>query len=202
MKKFILAVAAFSMMFCAVSFAQEGNREDWRERVRAEKKAFLKDALGIEDGDAFWAVYDAVQAESASLMKARMEASRALRKALKENKSESEIAPLLKAFMDADAACIDFKKSSRERYAKVLPADKMARLIFAEERFMGRQMDRRGGHGQGRGNGRPGGHSAAPGHGHGPGPGHAHVPGHGYGHGRGHGGHGGFNRGGASVSAE
>lgn len=175
MKKLVLAVAALSMMFCAVSFAQEGNREDWRERVRSEKKAFIKQALELEDNDAFWAVYDAVQEESASLMKARMEARMALRQAMKENKSESEIAPLLKAFMDADAACIDFKKSSRERYANVLPADKMARLIFAEERFVNRQMDMRGGgHGRGHGHGHAApGHGRGHGHGRGPGQGRA-----------------------------
>lgn len=175
MKKLVLAVAALSMMFSAVSFAQEGNREDWRERVRSEKKAFIKQALELEDNDAFWAVYDAVQEESASLMKARMEARRALRQAMKENKSESEIAPLLKAFMDADAACIDFKKSSRERYANALPADKMARLIFAEERFVNRQMDMRGGgHGRGHGHGHAApGHGRGHGHGRGPGQGRA-----------------------------
>ena len=158
MKKFILAVAAFSMMFCAVSFAQEGgDRSEWREQVRAEKKAFLQKELGLDENDAFWAVYDAVQDESAALMKARMEARRDLRRAVKDGKSESEIAPLLKAFMDADAACIDFKKTSAERYSKALSAEKMARLIFAEEKFMHRQMNMRGGEGgNGRGHGRGG----------------------------------------------
>jgi len=164
MKKLILAVAAFSMLFCSVSFAQEDNRGEWRDRVRAEKKAFLQSELGLDENDAFWAVYDASQAESENLMKTRMQAHKALRLAVKEEKPESEVAPLLKAFLDADAACIKFKETAQERYAKVLPADKMARLIFAEERFMHRQMDMRPGHG----------HShAAPGHGRGPGHGRA-----------------------------
>ncbi|MBO4434888.1 MAG: hypothetical protein J5769_05515 [Bacteroidales bacterium] len=177
MKKFLLAIAAASLLFCVSAFAQPRggqNRDgDWRERVNAERKALIKEELRLQDSDPFWAVYDELQAQGEELMKARMEAKKALREAVKDNKPDKEIEPLLDAFLKAEAACISFKDTKRDRIRKVLTPSQFARLLLVEERFMNRQMDQRG----------PGGHGG---------------PGQGRGNGHGHGGHGGghgqFNR--------
>ena len=107
MKKFLLAIAAVSMLFSMSAFAQsrngQGDRSDWRERVAAERKALIKEELRIQDSDPFWAVYDELQARSMELMKARMAAHKALSEAVKDNKPDSEVEPLLKEFLEADA---------------------------------------------------------------------------------------------------
>lgn len=176
MKKFLLAIAAASLLFSVSAFAQprggQNQDGDWRERVNAERKALIKEELRLQDSDPFWAVYDELQAQGNELMKALMEAKKALRAAVKDNKPDSEIEPLLNEFLKAEAACISFKDTKRERYRKVLSASQFARLLLLEERFMNRQMDQRGpggrgGHGQGQGQGRGNGHGGGRGHGQG-----------------------------------
>ena len=157
MKKILLAVAAAFMLFSVSAIAQpRGGQgrdgQDWRERISAERKALIKEELRIQDSDPFWAVYDELQAQGKELMVARMEAHKALREAIKDNKPDKEVEPLLNEFLKADKACISFKETKHERYRKVLSASQFARLLFVEEKFMNRQMDQRGG-----GN-RPGGH--------------------------------------------
>lgn len=151
MKKIIIAVAAASMLFSISAIAQprggQDGGQDWRERVNAERKALIKEELRIQDSDPFWAVYDELQAQGKELMEARMEAHKALKEAVKDNKPDKEIEPLVDAYLKAEAACISFKDTKRERYRKVLSASQFARLLFVEEKFMNRQMDRRGGGG-------------------------------------------------------
>ena len=148
-----MAIAAASLLFSVSAFAQprggQNGDGDWRERVNAERKALIKEELRLQDSDPFWAVYDELQAQSAELMKARMEAKKALRDAVKDNKPDKEIEPLLDEFLKAEAACISFKDTKRERYRKVLSASQFARLLLLEEKFMNRQMNQRGqgGHG-------------------------------------------------------
>ena len=169
MKKILLAVAAASMLFSISAIAQpRGGQgrdgEDWRERVNAERKALIKEELRLQDSDPFWAVYDELQAQGKELMAARMEAHKALRDAVKDNKPDKEIEPLLNEFLKAESACISFKDTKRDRYRKVLSASQYARLLLVEEKLMNRQMDQRG-HG-GHGN-RPGGNFNGGGRGHG-----------------------------------
>lgn len=177
MKKILLAVAAASLLFSVSAFAQQprGGQEggqDWRERVNAERKALIKEELRLQDNDPFWAVYDELQAQGAELMKARMEAHKALRDAVKDNRPDKEIEPLLNEFLKAEQACISFKETKNDRYRKVLSSSQFSRLLFAEEKLMHRQMGQGGhggnrpgggfngggrGHGHGNGAGRPGG---------------------------------------------
>lgn len=183
MKKILLAIAAATLLFNVSAIAQNNRNDDWRERVNAEKKALIKEELRIQDSDPFWAVYDELQAQGNELMKARMEAKKALREAVKDNKPDKDIEPLLDAYLKAEAACMSFKDTKRERYRSVLSASQFARLILLEEKFMNRQMDQRGqgGHGHG-GNGRGQGHGHGNGHGgNGRGFGHGPVPGQGFG---------------------
>lgn len=181
MKKILMAIAAATLLFSVSAFAQPRGGQsrdgaDWRERVNAERKALIKEELRLQDSDPFWAVYDELQAQGNELMRARMEAKKALREAVKDNKPDKEIEPLLDAFLKAEAACIAFKDTKRERYRKALSASQFARLILLEERFMNRQMDQRGHGGRG---GHGGGHGGFGGGNHGGfgGGGRGHAPG-------------------------
>ena len=175
MKKILVALAAVSLLFSVSMNAQPRggeDRGDWRERISSEKKAFLKEELKLEDNDPFWAAYDKAQEEAMELMKARMEAHKALREAIKDGKPEADIKPLLDAFIAADEACIKQKADAAKSYRSLLSVENQAKLIFAEEKFMHRQMNSRGpqgGPGQGgpRGGQHPGGGHRPGGHGHG-----------------------------------
>ena len=172
MKKFLVALAAVSLLFSVSISAQPrgGEENNWRERVNQEKKEFLQKELGLADNDPFWTAYDKAQEEAAELMKARFEAHKALREALKDKKGEAELKPLLDAFVKADEACIKQKEESAKNFRSFLSVENQAKLIFAEEKFMRHQMNNRGPQGGPGGGHRPGGHGGRPGpggHGHG-----------------------------------
>lgn len=166
MKKFLVALAAVSLLFSVSISAQPRGGQDgqWRERVRQEKKEFLRKELSLADNDPFWAAYDKAQEEAMELMKSRMQAHRELRQALRDKKSEAEIKPILDAFIKADEACIRQKEESSKNFRSLLSVENQARLIFAEEKFMHSQMQAHGGpQGGQRGPGQRGGGQRGPG---------------------------------------
>lgn len=174
MKKVISMLSAMAL-FCAVAFAQpQGNnpqnKGDWREKVRAAQVAFITQELDLTEAEAqsFWPVYNDVQ-------KQRREAYATMQKAYMEllNGADGEdAAKLLNAYLDAKKASEAVESASVDRYKKVLPVQKVAKLLLAEEKFRHQQIGRlgqggmpggmppQGAPGRGRNGGMPGGENA------------------------------------------
>ncbi len=146
MKKVISMLVA-TVLLGTVAFAQNGERDrkqggDWRERIRAAQVAFLTSELDLTEAEAqsFWPVYNDVQ-------KQRREAFGAMQKAymeLTKGIDSDNTAKLLANYLDARKANDAIETNAVERYKKVLPVQKVAKLLLAEEKFRHQQIGRLG----------------------------------------------------------
>ncbi len=125
-------------------FAQgrpEGNDEGWKERVNAQKVAFITMELELttEEAQAFWPVYNKFSEQNAELGAAVMAAFRELGKALKDGED-------VEAKLDAYTKALDARTSNAteaaKEYKKVLPIEKVAKLYMADEKFRFQQVER------------------------------------------------------------
>ena len=154
MKKVISVFLALTMV-CTMAFAQkshakkEGDKENWREKVRAEQVAFITGELELTEAEAqaFWPVYNEVQKGRRQAFKATGEAF----KALQEGAEGDNAAALLDTYLMAKKAGEAFEADAVTRYKAVLPVSKVAKLLVAEEKFRHQQIGRLG-----RGEGGPG----------------------------------------------
>ncbi|MBR4775403.1 MAG: hypothetical protein IK008_04845 [Bacteroidales bacterium] len=170
MKKIISVFCAISLI-SAVALAQPGNgkkgdKDAWQERVRIEQISYISSELNLtqEEAQTFWPVFNDVQNKSHEAFKASSEAFRALQEA-----DDSNVAERLDAYVKAKNQANKVNEEAVEQYKKVLPVEKVAKLLVAEENFRRNQIGKlggKGGHGKGgpgkHGGPRPGGFPGAP----------------------------------------
>lgn len=132
-------------------------KKNWQEKFRAEKVAYLTRELDLTSAEAevFWPVYNQIEKERFEAMKQRMDAYKALKAALKDGKDAKEIEQLTEAYVLAND-CQKFDLDAVARLNKVLPVEKVAKLVLAEEKFRSQQFHRlKGGDDIRRGEGNP-----------------------------------------------
>ena len=155
MKKIMTIFAIIATMTCMSISAQahRGRGEDWKEKMKAEKIAFLTLEVGLtpEEAQAFWPVYNQIETEKDEAMSAMIKAYKEMRKAIEEKKGDKEISALLDKYLEAQKKLNDIENGIAARYKTVLPVEKVAKLYVAEEEFR-RQQIRRLHHG---GDGKP-----------------------------------------------
>ena len=148
MKKIISILGAL-LLVSVVAFAQpqhkKGNKNDgeqWREKVRAEQVAFLTNELNLTESEAqsFWPVYNDVQNQRREAFKASADAFKALQEGIDGN----DVSKLLDKYLDAQKACQKIDADAVARYKKVLPVEKVAKLMMAEEKFRHQQIGKLG----------------------------------------------------------
>lgn len=147
--KRILYMAAAALAFACLastSSAQEGRRrgQPWQERVKTEKIAYLTDALELTPAEAekFWPVYNRAEAEKKESFEAVLEAHKALDEALKAEKSDGEISPLLESYLSALQSGTSIDEKYAAQYKQILPVKKVAKLFISEETFRRQQIRR------------------------------------------------------------
>lgn len=140
-KTLILIITCF---VSALSICAQNSKEDWREKFMNEKIAFLTTEIGITptEGQAFWPVYNQVQKDKDEAMHNVFKSYRAMAKAIEEGKSNKEVEKLLNAYLDAQQAQREIDEKASDKYRKVLPVEKVAKLYIAEERFRRKQIHR------------------------------------------------------------
>lgn len=164
MKK-VISVIAIAMLVSVAAFAQnqkdnskkKGGNQDWREKVRAEQVAHITSDLNLTEAEAqkFWPVYNDVQAKRRDVYKASFEAL----KALKERMDAGEdVSSELEKYLDSKKSIEEFDRGAVKEYKRVLPTEKVAKLILSEEQFRHNQIGKLGG-------GQPGGPQSGPGKG-------------------------------------
>lgn len=123
---------------------QHGPNPDWVEQIKAEKIAFLTAEMGLTSKEAqvFWPIYNEAEAAKFAAMRDSRVAYKALNTAIKENKGEKEIQSLLKSYLLSTGKVSDLDIEYMERYTKVIPAQKVAKLYTSEEKFRRIQMQR------------------------------------------------------------
>ena len=133
------AVAAFAVIALTSSLsAQPQKKENWHEKMMAEKIAYITMELNLtpEEAQVFWPVYNQVGAEKMKVQKAVHEAYSALKKALEdEAASDKDVDKLLDEYLAAKQAQADSSKEDLAKFRKVLSGKKVAKLYIAEEKF-------------------------------------------------------------------
>ena len=168
MKK-IISVFALAALMSVAALAQDvnkdqkkGNDDAWRERVRAEQVAFITSELNLTEAEAqkFWPVYNDIQAKRREAYKASFEAMKAVEEGLEKGEDTGKG---LDNYLEAKRKINDLEADAVKKYSKVLPKDKVAKLVLTEERFRHNQIGKLGkggmpgGHGQMHPGQRPGG---------------------------------------------
>lgn len=160
MKKIISVLCALALV-SAVAFAQKpekkGDKEQWREKARAEQVALITEELNLTEAEAqaFWPVYNEVQEQRREAFKVQADAMKALKKAVEVGDKTTE---LLDAYAQAKEQCYKIDAQALKRFKKVLSDEKVAKLVLAEEKFRHQQIGKLGG-GKG-GEKHPGGHKS------------------------------------------
>jgi len=139
-------IAVMATFATASSQAQDKQKtgEDWKKKMMSEKVAFFTVELDLtpEEAQKFWPVYNEVDKEKDEATAAVFMAYFELEKALKAKKSEKEISDLLDDYIEAMEKQAEVNSEADEKFRKVLPVEKVARLYTGEEEFR-RQYIRR-----------------------------------------------------------
>ena len=148
MKK-VISVIAIAMLFSVAAFAQKDKGktkkdESWREKVRAEQVAHITSDLNLTEAEAqkFWPVYNDVQAKRREAYKASFEAMKNLREKMDAG---ADVSKELDTYLDTKKDIEEFDRNAVKEYKKVLPTEKVAKLILSEERFRHNQIGKLGG---------------------------------------------------------
>ena len=117
--------------------AHKNCNQDWKQKMMSEKIAFLTAEMDLtpEEAQAFWPVYNEVNKKNDEAMHKVRSAFQALEQALNDGKSEKEVQKLLDEYLKALDMQKEANKEAADKYKKVLPAEKVARLYVGEERF-------------------------------------------------------------------
>ena len=151
MKK-VFSVLCVLVVLSMGAFAQgpqgprRGADNGWRERVRAEKVAFLTEEIDLTESEAqvFWPIYNEIQKSERDSFEAVKKAYDAMAKGVEEKKSSKEMEKLVKAYIDAKEKNEGIETKYLNKLLKVLPAEKVARYYVAEEKFRHQQIGRLG----------------------------------------------------------
>ena len=144
MKKITAICVALAAMMC-LCFSADARRncgEEWKEKMMAEKVAFLTLEVGLtpEEAQAFWPVYNQIETEKDDAMSAMIKAYKEMSKAIEEKKGDKEISVLLDKYLEAQKKLNDIENGISARYKAVLPVEKVAKLYVAEEEFRRQQI--------------------------------------------------------------
>ena len=125
---------------------RRGGDNGWRERVRAEKVAFLTEQIDLTESEAqvFWPIYNEIQKSQRESFEAVQKAYMAMEKGVQEKKTGKEMEKLVKAYIDAKEKGEGIETKYLNKLMKALPAEKVARYYVAEEKFRHQQIGRLG----------------------------------------------------------
>ena len=141
-KYFIVAVLALFSLARTAAFAhQEG---DWREKMRAERVAFLTTAMELTPAEAekFWPVYNSMEAERRASFGKVMRAYKALSDGVAAGKTDEELEVLVNDYTTANKNSHSIEAKYTPQLIKILSVSKVAKLFVAEEEFRRQQIGR------------------------------------------------------------
>lgn len=141
-KYFIVAVLALFSLARTAAFAhQEG---DWKEKMRAERVAFLTTAMELTPAEAekFWPVYNSMEAERRASFGKVMRAYKALSDGVAAGKTDKELEVLVNDYTTANKNSHSIEAKYTPQLIKILSVSKVAKLFVAEEEFRRQQIGR------------------------------------------------------------
>ena len=122
----------------------QDKKKDWKDRWKAEKIAYITDAMELTSAEAekFWPVYNKCECEKKKSFEKVIDAYKALEEALQAGKNDNEINNLLNKYLEVQNSGKDIDSKYVSEYRKILPGKKVAKLYIAEESFRRRQIHR------------------------------------------------------------
>ena len=125
---------------------RRGGDNGWRERVRAEKVAFLTEQIDLTESEAqvFWPIYNEIQKAQRESFDAVQKAYAAMAKGVEDGKIGKDMEKLVHAYIDAKDKSDGIETKYMNKLLKALPAEKVARYYVAEEKFRHQQIGRLG----------------------------------------------------------
>ncbi len=130
MKKLIIL-----FVFCAFSFNIQAQRDQIKEKIEAQKVAFITERLdlSVTEAQQFWPIYNAYEKRIHSM---RRNDLKEVRESMREgNLSESVAQKLLDKFMLVEDNMHKAKKQLVKDLSSVLPAQKIIALKASEDAF-------------------------------------------------------------------
>lgn len=136
-KKTSFIIAILSMVLTGVTAFAQPNPNNWKEKMQSGKIAFLTMEIGLttEEAQKFWPIYNAVSEELDKATVSTVSSYMELEKALNENKSDKEVSKCLERYLAAMESQNEIRNESVEKYKKILPERKVAKIFVAEEKF-------------------------------------------------------------------
>lgn len=147
----IASTLALVWFTCLSADAQPRPQENWKEKMQSVKIAFLTNEIGLTPAEAqsFWPIYNSVNEELDKATYSTFSSYMELEKAINENKSDKEVSKCLERYLAALESQDEIRQESVDKYKKILPERKVAKIFVAEEKFR-RQHIRMLQHNQGR----------------------------------------------------
>lgn len=142
--RLIITIAVLLMAALNLNAQPNQQKEDWKEKLQSVKIAFLTAEIGLTPTEAqnFWPIYNSVSEELDKAMRSTFHSYMELEKALNENKSDKEVSKCLERYLDALSSQDEIRSDSVEKYRKILPDTKIAKIFVAEEKFRRQQIRR------------------------------------------------------------
>ena len=141
MKRILISsiVAVLTMVLTGITATAQPqpNKTDWQERMQSGKIAFLTMEIGLttEEAQKFWPIYNSVNEEETKATYNTLTSYMELEKAISENKSDKEISRCLEKYLEAMERQNELRTESVEKYKKILPEKKVAKIFVAEEKY-------------------------------------------------------------------
>ena len=139
MKKIIIIISAALAFLCTGISADAAQRweDDWKEKMKSEKIAFLTLEVGLtpEEAQLFWPVYNQVEKEKDEALMNVLKTYRDLLKVTEEGKTGKDLANALDKYIEAQQKLREIENGVASKYKSVLSVEKVAKLYVAEEKF-------------------------------------------------------------------
>lgn len=134
---FYITIILAMLIGMGTAEAHKNCDSDWKQKMMSEKIAFLTVETGItpEEAQTFWPVYNEINKKKDEAMHNVFKTYKNLEDALEAGKSEKEIERLMEDYIEALETQKEIDSEAVEKYRKVLPVEKVAKLYIGEEKF-------------------------------------------------------------------
>ena len=135
--KLTIIIAILTMVLTGITADAQPNGNGWKERMQSGKIAFLTMEIGLttEEAQNFWPIYNSVSEELDKATYSTVTSYMELEKALNDKKSDKEVSRCLDKYLEALGSQNRIRTESVEKYKKILPESKVAKVFVAEEKF-------------------------------------------------------------------
>ncbi len=139
-------LVAIFLIFGTVGYAQpEREKQDMKDRIEAMRISFITQKLDLtpEEAQKFWPVYNQYRKELEIILGAEEEGHpRDRQRPDIDSMTDSEVKTMMEEQMERQAKLLELRKNYFQKFQKVLPIKKVAKLHDAERDFQ-RQLIRK-----------------------------------------------------------